>query len=85
MIGVDIGKDTFHLVDFDSVGKRLLRLKIRRLALPQIFYKLPRRIFGMEACLSARFVSRTLRRLGFEPRILQAIYVKPFRKGQQKD
>lgn len=39
----------------------------------------------MEACLSAHFVSRTLRGMGFEPRIIPAIYVKPFNKGQKND
>jgi transposase len=39
----------------------------------------------MEACLSAHFVSRTLRKMGFEPRIIPAIYVKPFNKGQKND
>ncbi len=39
----------------------------------------------MEACLSAHFVSRTLRGLGFEPRIIPAIYVRPFIKGQKND
>jgi transposase len=61
VIGVDIGKDTFHLVGFDSSGKRGLGLKIRRLALQQVFEKLPRCVVGMEACLSAHFVSWTLR------------------------
>lgn len=46
---------------------------------------LPRRIVGMKACLSAHFVSRTLRGMGFEPRIIPAIYVKPFNKGQKND
>jgi transposase len=39
----------------------------------------------MEACLSAHFVSRVLRRLGHEPRIIPAIYVRPFVKGQKND
>ena len=39
----------------------------------------------MEACLSAHFVSRALRKLGHEPRIIPAIYVKPFVKGQKND
>ncbi len=39
----------------------------------------------MEACLSAHFVSRTLRKLGFEPRIIPAKYTKPFVKGQKND
>ena len=37
----------------------------------------------MEACLSAHFVSRLLRQLGHEPRIIPAIYVKAFVKGQR--
>ena len=84
-VGIDIGKDTFHIVGFDPVGKRVLRKQIKRLALIATFEKLPRCIVGMEACLSAHFVSRTLRKLGFEPRIIPAIYVKPFNKGQKND
>lgn len=85
VIGVDIGKDVFHLVGFDAEGRLALRQKIKRLALSATFEKLPRCVVGMEACLSAHFVSRTLRALGFEPRIIPAIYVKPFNKGQKND
>ena len=84
-VGIDIGKDVFHLVGFDTGGKIVLRRKIRRLALVRELEKLPPCIVGMEACLSAHFVSRTLRKLGFEPRIIPAIYVKPFIKGQKND
>ena len=84
-IGVDIGKNTFHLVGFDGTGKLVLRRKIKRLSLVAEFQKLPRCIVGMEACLSAHFVSRTLRELGFEPRIIPAKYTKPFVKGQKND
>jgi transposase len=85
VVGIDIGKDTFHLVGFNSEGRRVLRRKIKRLALNPTFEDLPRCVVGMEACLSAHFVSRTLRALGFEPRIIPAIYVKPFNKGQKND
>ena len=74
-IGVEIGKDTFHIVGFDKAGQLVLRKKIKRLALNQIFEKLPRCVVGMEACLSAHFVSRTLRKLGFEPRIMIPVAV----------
>lgn len=84
-IGIDIGKDVFHLVGFDLDGKVVLRRKIKRLDLVGTFKKLPRCIVGMEACLSAHFVSRTLRALGFEPRIIPAKYTKPFIKGQKND
>src|SRR5919112_3355799 len=85
VIGVDIGKEVFHLVGFSTDGKIAFRKKIRRLGLKNAFEELLRCVVGMEACLSAHFVSRTLRALGHEPRIIPAIYVKPFLKGQKND
>src|ERR1700686_4317811 len=85
VIGVDIGKEVFHLVGLGVDGKIAFRRKIRRMGLKDAFEKPPPCIVGMEACLSAHFVSRTLRALGHEPRIIPAIYVKPFVKGQKND
>jgi len=85
VIGVDIGKEVFHLVGLGTDGKIAFRRKIRRLGLKDAFERLPPCIVSMEACLSAHFVSRTLRALGHEPRIIPAIYVKPFVKGQKND
>jgi transposase len=85
VIGIDIGKEVFHLVGFGVDGKIGFRRRIRRLGLRDVFEKLPPCIVGMEACLSAHFVSRVLRGLGHAPRIIPAIYVKPFLKGQKKD
>lgn len=62
-----------------------MRKQIKRSALVATFEKLPRCIVRMEACLSAHFVSRTMRKMGFEPRIIPAIYVKPFNTGQKND
>src|SRR6202167_632275 len=84
-IGIDIGKEVFHIVGFGTGGKIAFRCKIKRLALAETFEKLAPCVVGMEACLSAHFVSRSLRTLGNEPRIIPAIYVKPFLKGQKND
>lgn len=84
-IGIDIGKDVFHIVGFDPNGNVVLRRKIKRLSLEAEFKKLPPSVVGMEACLSAHFVSRMLHRLGHKPRIIPAIYVKPYLKGQKND
>src|SRR3984893_8158297 len=84
-IGIDIGKEVFHIVGFSTDGKIVLRRKIKRLALTETFKRVPTCVVGMEACLSAHFVSRALRQLGHEPRIIPAIYVKPFVKGQKND
>jgi transposase len=85
VIGIDIGKEIFHLVGFGADGEIAFRKKIKRLALTGTFKKIRPCIIGMEACLSAHFVSRTLRVLGHAPRIILAIYVKPFVKRQKND
>lgn len=85
VVGIDIGKDVFHLVGFDRSGHVVLRRKIKRFALQETFAALPHCVVGMEACLSAHFVSRALCGMGFDPRIIPAIYVKPFNKGQKND
>jgi len=84
-IGIDIGKEVFHVVGFDTDGKIAFRRKIKRLALVETFRRLPPCVVGMEACLSAHFVSRALHQLGHQPRIIPAIYVKPFVKRQKND
>ena len=84
-IGVDIGKEVFHIVGLGIDGKIAFRKKVRRFGFEDAFEKLPLSIVGMEACLSAHFVSRVLRRWGHAPRIIPAIYVRPFVKGQKND
>lgn len=84
-VGIDIGKEIFHVVGLGADGKIAFRWKVKRLALKDAFEKLPSCVIGMEACLSAHFVSRMLRGLGHEPRIIPALYVKPFVKGQKND
>jgi hypothetical protein len=76
-IGIDIGKEVFHIVGFSTDGRIAFCHKIKRLALVETFKKLPPSAIGMEACLSAHWVSRALRQLDHEPRIIPAIYVKP--------
>jgi transposase len=42
VIGIDIGKEVFHLVGFGADGKIAFRRKIRRLGLKDAFEQLPR-------------------------------------------
>ena len=53
VIGVDIGKEVFHLVGFGIDGKIVFRRKIKRWGFAAVFEKVPPCIVGMEACLSA--------------------------------
>ncbi|MBT9247677.1 IS110 family transposase (plasmid) [Gemmobacter fulvus] len=83
IFGVDIGKDTFHLVGFDRADQLGHAQADRAAGVECHIRTTPRCIVGIEACLSAHFVSRTLRGMGFEPRIIPALYVKSFNKGQK--
>jgi hypothetical protein len=40
-IGIDIGKEVFHIVGFSTSGRIAFRRKIKRLALVETFKKLP--------------------------------------------
>ena len=50
-------RKVFHLVGYGTDGRIAFRCKIERLALIDTFKSLPPCIVGMEACLSAHFVS----------------------------
>ncbi len=59
-IGIDIGKNTFHLVGMDDSGATVLRQKVSRGRLERRFADMPPCLVGMEACVGAHFLSRQL-------------------------
>jgi hypothetical protein len=48
-IGIDIGKEVFHIVGYGTDGKIAFRRKIKRLALAETFKQLRPCVVGMEA------------------------------------
>ncbi len=77
-IGVDLGKNTFHLIGMDARGRIVLRRKVSRGQLLQCVANLPICLIGLEACAGAHHVGRQLAALGHDVRLLPAQYVKPF-------
>jgi hypothetical protein len=65
-------------------GKIAFRRKIKRLAFVETFKRLPPSTIGMEACLSAHFVSRALRQLGHQPRIIPHDLCETIREGTEE-
>jgi transposase len=49
-IGIDIGKNTFHLVGLDKRGAIVLQQKVSRGQLERRLANIPRCLIGMEAC-----------------------------------
>src|SRR6201988_402516 len=85
VVGIDIGKNSFHVVGHDERGAMVLRQKWSRSQVEARFANLPPCLVGMEACVGAHHLSRKLNRLGHDARLMPAKYVRPYSKGQKND
>ncbi len=85
VIGIDLGKNTFHAIGLDARGKIVFRRKFTRSALETWFANLPVCLIGMEACVGAHHLARRLKAVGHDPRLMPAKYVRPYSKGQKND
>src|SRR5712671_58926 len=85
VIGVDIGKNSFHIVGLDQRGAIVLRQKWSRSQVESRFANMPPCLIGMEACVGAHHLSRKLKGLGHDARLMPAKYVRPYSKGQKND
>jgi transposase len=56
-IGIDIGKNTFHLVGFDQRGAIILQQKVSRSQLERRVANIPRCLVGMEQRPTMHFVT----------------------------
>ncbi len=84
-IGIDLGKNTFHLVALNRHGKVVIRKKLSRKQLLAYAANLPSALIGMEACAGAHFLGAALRGQGHDVRLIPAQFVKPFRKSNKND
>ncbi len=84
-VGIDIGKNTFHLVGMDASGAIVLRQKVSRQQILKRFANRQPCLIGMEACVGAHFLSRELSALGHDARLMPAQYVRPYLRGQKND
>jgi len=66
VMGIDIDKNSFHVVDLDQRGAIVLRQKWSRGQVESRFANVPPCLIGMEACVGAHYLSRKLKRLGHD-------------------
>jgi transposase len=85
VIGIDIGKNSFHVVGLDGDGAIVLRQKWSRGQIEARLANAPLCLIGMEACVGAHHLSRKLKALGHDARLMPAKYVRPYSKGQKND
>jgi transposase len=84
-LGIDIGKNVFHLIGLNKRGAITLRQRLSRRQLEARLTNMPPCLVGMEACVGAHHLGRQLRALGHDVRLMAAKYVRPYSKGQKND
>jgi transposase len=76
VIGIDIGKNSLHVVGLNQRGAIVLRQRWSRGQVETRFANMPPCLIGMEACVGAHHLSRRLKALGHDARLMPAKYVR---------
>src|SRR5262249_50214735 len=83
VVGIDIGKNSFHVIGLDDRGAIVLRQQWAGGEVGAGLANLPPCLIGMEACVGAHHLSRKLKAFGHDARLMPAKYVRPYSKGQK--
>ena len=84
-IGLDIAKNVFQVHGVDDEGRGVLRRKLRRGKLLEVFSGLEPCLVGLEACATAHHWARELIALGHEVRLMPPAYVRAYVKRNKND
>lgn len=85
VIGIDLGKNTFHLIGHDYSGREVFRKKLNRQKLLQLLSVHEPVIVAMEACGGAHWLARRCESYGHQVKLVPAQYVKPYVKTNKND
>ncbi len=85
LIGIDLGKHSFHIHCQDQSGNALLRKKFTRTKLMQFLATCPSSVVVMEACAGAHFMARRINDIGHEAKLISPQFVRPFVKSNKND
>ena len=75
-MGIDIGKNSFHVVGLDRRGAIVLRQKWSRGQVEARLANMPPSLIGVGACVGAHHLSRKLQAHGHDARLMPAKYVR---------
>lgn len=84
-IGMDIGKNSFHLFGVNQHDRAVLKKKLKRDQVLAFYANLPPCEVAMEACGGSNYWVRELKALGHEVKLISPQYVKPYVKGNKND
>src|SRR6476660_9380163 len=84
-LGIDMGKNTLHMIGLDPRGAIVLREKVSRGRITSRLANLPPCLIGIEAGMATHYVARELAVLGHDVKQVPPAYAKPFRQGHKND
>lgn len=84
-IGIDLGKNYFHIYCQDRHGKAVYRKKFNRSKLIEFLATCPATTIAMVACGGSHFMARQLAELGHSPTLISLQFVRPFVKTNKND
>lgn|SRR5579883_2169019 len=85
ILGIDLGKNWFHVIGMDRHGKPILRKRLNRAQLGALAASTPTCRVAMESCPGSQYWGRRFAEHGHEIRIIPAQFVKPFVKSNKND
>ena len=81
-IGLDLAKQVFQLHWVDEMTGEVTRKTLKRQHMLQFFANREPSMVAMEACGSAHYWGRELKKLGHEIRLIAAQFVAPLREDK---
>jgi len=85
LIGIDLGKDSFHVHCQDEKGHALLRKKFSRTQRMHFLASCKAATVMMESCGGAHFMGRRIADLSHEAKLISPHFVRPFVKSNKND
>lgn len=85
ILGIDLGKRSFHVVGCDNTDSIVLRKKFTRSKLLEQLAVLKPCICAFEACGGSHWLARRCAALGHQVKLIPPQYVKPYVKGNKND
>lgn len=85
LVGIDLGKHSFHLHGQDQHGTAVFRRRVSRKQLIEFFATFHACTVVMEACAGAHHMARKLADFGHQAKLISPQFVRPFVKRNKND